>query len=114
MLDGKPKRPVKRRKLILTETPGLAFPQTHPCHPYPILYLIVEWDRVPPQVEPARKRLQPFSGLFVDQLTRVKRDPGMKKILPAGDFRQLLPDPPSQLLRRYAGHRSSGPAPELV
>jgi hypothetical protein len=71
-LDGEPKRPVQRRQVVLAKTPRLAFAKTHPGHTNTALDFIVQGNRVTPKMQPAGKRLQPFSRFMVDELARVE------------------------------------------
>ena len=97
-LHRKTERPVQPGNLVYSQALGLAFPEPHPSHAGAILHFVLERNGIATKMQPPRQSLQPFAGLGVNQVPRIKHDPGAQKILPALDRLELLPDPDSQLV----------------
>jgi hypothetical protein len=71
-LNGKAQGTVERRELVRPQPLGLPLPEPHPGHANPTFHFIVERHRITPEMQPARQRLQPFSGLVVYQLPGIE------------------------------------------
>ena len=97
-LDGKPHGSVEAGKLIRPKPLGLALPEPHPGHRDPILNLVIQGHRVPPQMNPSRQGLQLFASARVYQLGRIEGDSGTEEVIPALHPVELAPNARPQRL----------------
>src|SRR6478672_4322956 len=97
-LNRKAERPIEWRQVALTKTLSLTLPKTNTGDTRRVLHLIVQWDRVAPDVQPVGQGIEPLARLVVDLLCRVQDNPGSKKPFPTGHSIQLPPDESQQRL----------------
>src|SRR5918995_1019231 len=113
-LNGKPERAIQRRQFVGAEPLRLPLAQANSSYALPILHLIVQWNRVSPEMNAAGQRLQPRPCVSIDELRGLESDSGSQEIVPAVYPLELLPISLPQRLRRDVLQGPAGSAPELV
>jgi hypothetical protein len=113
-LDGKLEGTIESRDLIHAQALGLTLTEPHPRNRLPVLDFIIEGYGITSDVKTAWQRFQPLTSRGIEQLVRVKVDPGALEISPAPYRFQLLSDTVAKLIGGELQHGTSRSAPQLV
>ena len=95
-LDREAERPVQRRDLVGSKSPGLTLAQPDPGDTLSIDDLVVERHRIAAQAETGRQRFETLADVTLDQQGRIEHDPGVQELLPAVHGLELRSDPLAQ------------------
>jgi hypothetical protein len=113
-LDRKFQGTIESRDLIHAQPLGLTLAEPHPRNRLPVLDLIIEGYGITADVKTARQCFQPLTSRGIEQLVRVKDNPGALEISPAPCRFQLRSDTIPKPIGGELQHGAPRSAPQLV
>lgn len=113
-LDGKLEGTIESRDLIDAQALGLTLTEPHPRNRLAVLDFIIEGHGITSDVKTAWQGFQPLTSRGIEQLVRVKDEPGALEIFPAPYRFQLRSDTIAKRIGGELQHGASRSAPQLV